>query len=172
MVMKESCLTAKDNGAQWRPDDTRDVSISVVSVGELLPSWWEVASGGKRESALVMRQRRQFTGQANCFGVRACLVWVFASAVTPNVNGRRDLGKLGMAADVCSAGEIGPTRGKHAYASQGVRHKRRSWEARLTDRRRRLQSRTWMSLPSIVARVEALQKQQIEPNRSLCCFCR
>jgi hypothetical protein len=43
---------------------------------------------------------------------------------------------------------------KAAQTGLGIRLKRRSWEARLTERRRRLQSRTGMSLPSIVAKNE------------------
>ena len=139
-----------------------------MSVGELLPSGGKAASESTRPSARASREAatQAKTGLANCFAVRAdCEDCSRAPRGVGDVHHHR-VGVSGSAPDVvrpssdprttdaaCSTivRQLFGTGGKAAQTGLGIRIERRSWEARLTDRRRRLQSRTWMSLPSIVA---------------------
>jgi hypothetical protein len=77
--------------------------------------------------------------------------------------------QLGTAETHANRKELGA---KAAQTGLGIRLKRRSWEARLTDRRRRLQSRTWMSLPSIVAkRTKSIQQHGRTGPEPVLLFC-
>jgi hypothetical protein len=163
--MKESCLTANRNRAQWRASDTRDVSTRVVSVGgNSCHRGGRSHPGGKREFVREKRRRRQLLGWRTVS--RCAIRWHGCKRQPPRRMSTVGLIRPGGAAGTAffPGGIVRPTKGKNAYFGQGIGLKRRSWEARLTDRRRRLQSRTWKSLPSIVAGSTPCKKQRHERN--------